>query len=141
VVHVHRSTIIDAPVDAVWALFRESDRLGSVRNFSLSPGGRMREQLIALSDRERTLTYAILDSPLPLFGYVETIRLKPVTDGGRTFLEWWSDFETTMGREDELAGLIARDIYETGFDGMKRAFRQTAPQRTAQSQSRASRPP
>jgi NADPH:quinone reductase-like Zn-dependent oxidoreductase len=129
VVHVHRSTIIDAPIDQVWALLRETNRLGTARNLSLTAGRRLREQLIALSDRDTTLTYAILDSPLPLFGYVATVRLKPVTDGGRTFLEWWSDFETTLGREDELASFVARGIYEAGFDAVKRAFGQTAPVR------------
>jgi NADPH:quinone reductase-like Zn-dependent oxidoreductase len=160
VVHVHRSTIIDAPVDAVWALLRDfngherwhpaiaesrieggrrTDQLAAVRNFALRQGGRLRERLIALSDRDRTLTYAILDSPLPLFGYVASMRAKAVTDGRRTFLEWWSDFETTLGREDELASLVARDIYEAGFDAVKRAFGQTAPPHSAE--PRAWRPP
>lgn len=128
-VHVHRSTIVDAPVDQVWAFLCKADRLGAVHTLALSAGGRLREQLIALSDRDRTLTYAILDSPLPLFGYVATMRARPVTDGARAFVEWWSDFETTVGREDELAGLIARDIYDAGFDAVKRAFGQRAPVR------------
>ena len=40
--------------------------------------------------RTRALTYCLLEAPLPLMGYVATMRLKPVTDGDRTFWEWRS---------------------------------------------------
>jgi NADPH:quinone reductase len=149
-VHVSKSTIIDAPVDEVWAFLRDfnaherwhpavaesriesghrSDQVAAVRNFSLRQGGRLREQLLSLSDRGRTLSYCILSSPLPLFGYVATMRLKRVTDGNRTFFEWSSSFETPLGREDELARLVGEQIYEAGFDAVKRQFRQHAPPR------------
>jgi len=149
-VHVCKSTIIDAPVDQVWAFLRDfnaherwhpavaesriesgrrADQVAAVRNFELRQGGRLREQLVALSDRTHTLSYCILDAPLPLFGYVATMRLKPVSDGNRTFFEWSSDFETPLGREDELARLVGEQIYEAGFDAVKRQFRQHAPPR------------
>src|SRR4051812_10577004 len=108
---VRRSTIVDAPIDGVWRILRDfnghdrwhpaiassrmesdepSDRVGGVRDFRLKSGGRLREQLLALSDCEYSLTYCLLESPLPLMGYVATMRLKPVTDGNRTFWEWQS---------------------------------------------------
>jgi len=145
--HVRKSTIIDAPVEDVWAFLRDfngherwhpaiaasriegqrkSDQVAAVRNFTLKQGGQLREQLIALSDREHMLSYCILDSPLPLFGYVATIRLKPVTDGRRTFFEWSSDFETPIGREQDLMRLVGEGIYEAGFDAVKQAFGQHA---------------
>ena len=55
--------------------------VGAVRRFRLADGGELREQLLSLSDEKRTLTYCLLEAPLPLMGYVATIRLKPVTDG------------------------------------------------------------
>src|SRR5262249_51924326 len=146
--HVRKSTIIDAPVEDVWAFLRDfnrharwhpavtasriegqrrSDQVAAVRNFTLKQGGQLREQLIALSDRDHMLSYCILDSPLPLFGYVATIRLKPVTDGRRTFFGWSSDFETPVGREEELRRLVGEQIYEAGFDPVNGPFRRNTP--------------
>jgi NADPH:quinone reductase len=161
-VHVRKSTVIDAPIDQVWAFLRdfnaherwhpavaesriESGRrpgqVAAIRNFALRQGGRLREQLLALSDRDRTLSYCILDSPLPLFGYVATIRLRPVTDGNRTFFEWSSSFDTPLGREEELARLVGEQIYEAGFDAVKRQFRQHAPPREPVAQQARTIPP
>src|SRR5262249_25675142 len=135
-VAIMRSAIVNAPIDAVWRVLRDfnshhlwhpavatseiedglpSDQAGCVRRFRLRDGAELREQLIALSDRDYSMTYCILDSPIPLLDYVASVRLRPVTDGGRTFWEWRSSFRTPPGREDELAGMVARDIYEAGF--------------------------
>lgn len=135
-VAIMRSAVLNAPVEAAWRVLRDfnshhlwhpavatseiedglpPDQPGCVRRFRLRDGAELREQLIALSDRDFTFTYCILESPIPLLDYVATVRLRPVTDGGRTFWEWRSTFRTPPGREDELAGLVARDIYEAGF--------------------------
>ena len=99
---VRQSTVIDAPVEDVWRVLRDFnghdrwhpaiatsaieggepvDMVGAVRRFRLADGGELREQLLSLSDEKRTLSYCLLEAPLPLMGYVATIRLKPVTDG------------------------------------------------------------
>jgi NADPH:quinone reductase-like Zn-dependent oxidoreductase len=135
-VAIFRSTIIDQPIDAVWRVLRDfnshylwhpevaeseiegglpADQTGCVRRFRLKGGEELREQLITLSDRDYISTYCILDSPIPLLDYVATVRLRPVTDGGRTFWEWRSTFRTPPGREDELASQVATNIYEGGF--------------------------
>lgn len=140
-VTVRRSTIVDAPLAEVWGLLRDfnghedwhpavvesriegnraGDEVGCVRRFSLQDGAVLREQLLALSDAEPGYTYCILDSPLPLYDYVAEIRLKPVTDGARTFWEWRSSFQTPRGREAELSSLVGRDIYQAGFRAVRR---------------------
>jgi NADPH2:quinone reductase len=139
-VAIMRSAVLNAPIDAVWRVLRDfnshhlwhpevvaseieeslsPDQPGCVRRFRLRDGAELREQLIQLSDRDFSLTYCILDSPIPLLDYVATVRLRPVTDGGRTFWEWRSTFGTPPGREDELAGMVARDIYEAGFAALE----------------------
>jgi NADPH:quinone reductase len=139
-VKVVKSTIIDAPIDEVWQLLRDfnghdrwhpavavsrieerraSDEIGCVRDFALKQGGAIREQLLALSDRDYTFTYCILDAPVPLEGYVATVRLKPVTDGNRTFWHWQSEFKAPPGREAELTRMVGEDIYEGGFGAIK----------------------
>ena len=65
-----------------------------MRNFFLKDGNHIREQLLALSDneREKVSIYCILDAPVPLRDYVATVRLRPITDGNRTFAEWTAEY-------------------------------------------------
>lgn len=138
---VTRSTIIDAPIERVWAVLRDfnshdqwhevversrieggerSDRVGCVRSFTLKDGNRIREQLLALSDEEHRSTYCIVEATVPLQRYVATVTLKPVTDGGRTFWHWESTFSTPPGRERELRDMVAGGVYEAGFENLRR---------------------
>jgi NADPH:quinone reductase-like Zn-dependent oxidoreductase len=141
VLRVTRSTIIDSPIERVWSVLRDfnshtawhpivaesqiegdepSDRVGCVRRFSLQDGARIREQLLALSDRDFRFTYCILEADVPLERYVATVQLRPVTDGRRTFWHWQSTFRAPRGREQELADMVGRDVYEGGFAGLRR---------------------
>ncbi|MCA0029998.1 zinc-binding dehydrogenase [Mesorhizobium sp. B263B2A] len=143
-VQVRQSTIIDAPVDEVWAILRDFnghdrwhpaiafseieggepvDAVGSVRHFRLNDGGELREQLLALSDRDRRLSYCLLEAPLPLMGYVASLRLKPVTDGNATFWEWNSEFHPPAHRRDELVKLVTEGIYQAGFTAVRNLLR------------------
>lgn len=146
-VAVRRSTVIDAPVDAVWAVLRDfnghdtwhptvaasalvdgpTDRVGCERDFRLADGARVRERLLRLDDRARSFTYAISESDAPLEGYVAHVALKPVTDGDRTFWEWRSTFRAPPGRERELTALVAEGVYEAGFEAIRRRLGRRAP--------------
>ena len=138
---VVRSTIIDAPIERVWAVLRDfnshdqwhtvveesriegrdrSDQVGCVRSFTLKDGNRIREQLIALSDADHVSTYCILEATVPLQRYVATVTLKRVTDGDRTFWHWQSTFATPPGRERELRDMVATGVYEAGFANLRR---------------------
>jgi len=148
VIQVRRSTIIDAPIDEVWAILRDfngherwhpavaesriedgraSDEAGCVRRFRLTDGGELREQLLTLSDRDRRFSYCILDAPIPLIDYVANVSLKPVTDGNRTFWEWSSSFAAPEDRAAELAALVGDGIYEAGFAAIRGLFGQAQP--------------
>ena len=139
-VSVRCSTVIDAPIAAVWAVLRDfnghdrwhpavdrsrveggrrSDEVGAVRDFVLTGGERLRERLLALSDRHHSFRYSIVESEVPLLNYVAEVTLKPVTDGDRTFWSWSSRFETPAGRERELAALVAEGVYEAGFAAIR----------------------
>ena len=142
-VKVFISSVIDAPAAEVWAVVRgfnempdwhpaiarsriergqPQDRIGCVRDFELTDGGRIREQLLDLSDFDYRFTYCILESPMPLSDYVATLRLIPVTDGDRTFGEWTAEFHAEAGQEEELARLIGQDVFQAGFDALKARF-------------------
>lgn len=139
-VKVLRSTVLSAPVEAVWDVLRDfnghdrwhpavatskvernisSDQVGCVRRFRLEDGSELREQLLSLSDIEQTFSYCLLDTPIPLFNYVAHVRLFPVTDGDQTFWEWESKFDTKSGEEDKMATLVGDGIYTTGFNAIR----------------------
>ena len=141
--HVVRSTVIDAPIDRVWAVLRDfnshdrwhdvvaesriegderSDQVGCVRSFTLNDGNRIREQLIALSDSEHKSTYCIVEATVPLQRYVATVTLKPVTDGARCFAEWSAEFDCAEEREQELVETIGQGVFQGGFEALKRHF-------------------
>ena len=140
-IKVMRSTIIDAPVERVWAVLRDfnshtawhpivaestieggesSDQVGCIRNFTLKDGNHVREQLLTLSDSDYISTYCILDATLPMRRYVATVQLKRVTDGNRTFWHWECRFTTPAGREAEMATMVGEQIYEAGFEAIRR---------------------
>ena len=137
---VYRSTILDAPIEAVWEVLRDfnghdqwhpaiatsqiergyaSDQVGCVRKFQLEDGGELREQLLTLSDMETAFSYCLLETPIPLFNYVSHVRLTPVTDNDTTFWEWDSKFDTPKGRQDELATMVGENIYMAGFAAIR----------------------
>src|SRR5258707_1237814 len=109
------------------------DTVGCVRNFRLRDGGVIREQLLTLSDHDFLCTYSILESPMGVEKYVATLKLKPVTDGGRTFWHWQSTFDAPPGRERELTDMVGTGVYEGGFEGLRTFLRRPghAPARDA----------
>ncbi len=143
-IKVYTSTVIEAPADGVWAVVRDfnalpawtpfvadsrieqnwpPDRIGCVRNFRLKDGGVIREQLLMLSDYDFQCCYSILESPMGVENYVATLKLSPVTDGNRTFAEWWAEFDAPPGREQALANQIGQGVFQAAFDHLKARFR------------------
>jgi hypothetical protein len=64
----------------------------------------------------------MLEGPMPLSDYMATLRLTPVTDGGRCFAEWSAEFDCTPEDEAGLVGGIGNDVFQGGFDALKRHF-------------------
>jgi len=54
--------------------------------------------------------------------YVATLRLTPITDGERTFVEWTAEFDCALERETELVSNIGGSVFQGGFDALKRQF-------------------
>lgn len=140
---IYVSSVIEAPAARVWERVRDfnglprwhpriadshienaepADRVGCIRNFRLQNGDQIREQLLALSDYDLVCTYSILESPMPLSDYVATLRLNPVSDGDRCFIEWSAEFACAPEVEEELVSGISRDVFQSGFDALKRHF-------------------
>jgi uncharacterized protein YndB with AHSA1/START domain len=145
-IRIYISSVIDASADTVWSRIRDfnalpqwhpaiadsriennqpSDRVGCIRHFHTRDGGMIRERLLALSDYDFTCTYEILESPMGVSNYVATLKLTPITDGGRSFAEWSAEFECAEGREAELTQFIGAGVFQAGFDALKRHFGNT----------------
>ena len=134
------SSLIEAPIEDVWARIRDfnalpdwhpavadssiengepSDKVGCIRNFNLVDGGNIRERLLTLSDAEHLCTYSILESPMAVEDYVATLRLLQITDGKRTYAEWTAEFNCPPEEEEGLVDLIGDGVFQGGFDSLK----------------------
>ena len=118
-IRVFASSVIEAPVEAIWPILRD---FGATRRLTFADGGRTQEQLLALSDIDTTVTFAIIESELPIENYVSTIRLQRVTDGDRSFVTWSGEFDTPPDRAADMDRRMREDIYQPGFDALKRRF-------------------
>lgn len=117
------SSVLDQPANEVWSLVRDfnnypryiegvtesviedgrrGDEVGAVRRF-LYGDAWIRQRLLAHSDADRSFSYAGME-PFPFPGkggtaapapidYQGTLRLAPIVDGDRTFIEWFVEFE------------------------------------------------
>lgn len=140
---VYQSSVINGSAEKVWERVRDfnglpkwhprirdsrieealpSDKIGCIRNFNLQNGDNIREQLLGLSDYDMFCTYAILESPMPLTDYVATLRLTPVTEGERCFIEWSAEFSCDPAQEGDLVNGIGTNVFLAGFDALKRHF-------------------
>lgn len=130
------SSVIDAPVDAVWAMIRDfagmagwhdeisrmhmlggvrADKVSGVRDF-LFGEGHLNEELIQLCDRSRSYTYRITKSPMPWLHYVSGPRLWPVTDTNRTFGTWFGDWTASPADDLVLIPQVHDGVYQKAFD-------------------------
>lgn len=140
---VYQSSVINGSAEKVWERIRDfnglpkwhprirdsrieealpPDKVGCIRNFHLQNGDNIREQLLGLSDYDMFCTYAILESPMPLTDYVATLRLTPVTEGDRCFIEWSAEFSCDPANEADLVNGIGTNVFLAGFDALKRHF-------------------
>jgi len=142
---VYRSTVLNAPADRVWRDLRDfnglanwhplivlsriekghpADKVGCVRNCQFKDGARIREKLLSLSDYDYTCTYSILESPMDVSDFVATLRLFPVTEGNRCFVEWLAEFDCPQGKSAELAETVGDGMFQSGFDALKKRYGQ-----------------
>jgi hypothetical protein len=85
---------------------KSGDTIGAVRSV-LYQGNRIRQRLLAQSDVERSQSYEFCAAPsLPVTGFQATLRITPVVDGDRAFVEWWATFDCDAGRREELTGTL-----------------------------------
>jgi hypothetical protein len=139
------STIFEQSADEIWCVIRDfnnypvwvdgagksriedgkaGDAVGAVRDV-LYNGVQRRQQLLALSDTERAQTYAFAgEIPLPVRDFQATLRVTPVVDGNRAFVEWWATFDCEL---DDVGGRTAffRDAFAGWLESLRRHLGET----------------
>ncbi len=129
-------TIINATAEAVWETISDFNALpdyaeavvesklqgngvGSVRTFSLADGTVIVEKLLRLEEESRSLTYSIIESPLPINNYVATMEL---SDVGESICElhWYCEFDIKPGSTEEEGVETVKGVYTMGFEGLKK---------------------
>jgi uncharacterized protein YndB with AHSA1/START domain len=135
------STVINAPIERVWRTVADFNGLpawmpgmkdsaiedgkaptavGAVRRLGMA-GAKdvLRERLEKLDAATHTITYSVLEGPLPVKNIVTSMHLRPITDTYGTLGEWSTQFETEPGKEAEGEALMAR-VFGAGFRGLKK---------------------
>jgi hypothetical protein len=137
----YASTVIDAPADTVWSAVRDfnglatwygsviarsrieegkaADQVGCVRDFYLQDGAHLRERLLAFSDADRSYTYNFETTPFDVQNYCATLRVTPVTDTNRSFVEWWTTFDCPPERSAEWIGTFADGVFKGGLEALR----------------------
>lgn len=134
---VHTSQKLPFSADQVWdmigrfgsvanwhpAVVRSEEREedgATVRELSLLDGSKVLERLEKLDDGARSCTYSIVSSPFPVANYSATLSVRAEDENSCT-VEWAGSFEAAGASEDE-ATKVVRQIYETGFENLRKMF-------------------
>ena len=125
------SRVVDASAETVWTTIRRFDsvaawlpfvksspieaggdptRVGCVRVLTQTDGEVFREVLVALSDAERFYSYTFASSPVPVRDHRTTLRVRPITEGDRSYVEWSSRFDIDAKDEAPLVDLMNRNF-------------------------------
>ncbi|MBI4115289.1 MAG: SRPBCC family protein [Candidatus Omnitrophica bacterium] len=99
----------------------EGNNVGAIRTLTMVNGGRVVERLESLDEKSRTLQYSVLSTPLPMKGYLSTMKLTPL-GGNKCELLWESTFKVTKGRQAAVEKIISR-LYMWGIEGLNNLHR------------------
>ena len=95
------------------------NKVGTVRVLVLKGGGGVTEQLTAYSGASHSMSYKMLESPLPVVGYRSTLAVKPGKSGG-SVVSWSSNFKAKEGTPDAEAKKVIEGIYDSSVDNLKK---------------------
>ncbi|SNB76590.1 Polyketide cyclase / dehydrase and lipid transport [Arboricoccus pini] len=94
----------------------------TVRTLTTQDGAKFVEQLVSADDKTTTLTYKILESPLPVQNYVSSIKVGWDDDGCEVV--WTSKFDPKGASEADAIKAVT-DVYTAGLKGLTRVLKQT----------------
>lgn len=134
------STVFSQPAERVWAAIRDfgdyqwagtayqatlengqaGDAVGAVRRVRTGAESFIRQRLLAHSDIDRSYTYEFCEPcPFPVSGYRATLRVTPVVDGDRSFVEWWASFDCAPEERERWASYFRDDGFATWLSALR----------------------
>ena len=134
------SLVLDHSAEEVWAVIRRfdqyswagvpsrtvieegkaGDQVAAIRRVATGDKT-IRQVLLAHSDLDRSYTYALCDPPpFPVRNYTATIRVVPVVESGKAFVEWWATFDCAAEDYERWTG----HFRDEGFARWLAALRQ-----------------
>jgi hypothetical protein len=140
----YASTLIDAPVEAVWSVARDfngmpgwnpgvtrsgiedgldADVVGCIRSFSLADGTAVRERLLSLDDSRYGFTYNFETPAFPVDNYLAGMELIPETKGDRTFVQWWAHFDERQGDAGKYVEIVSEKVFAAGLKALSEKVR------------------
>ncbi len=90
---------------------------GAVRKLTLFEGASILEKLEHHSDILREYSYSIVQSSLPVAGYLATLKVS--SEGPESLVEWSSECNPSGVAESEAKELV-KEIYQAGLDNLRR---------------------
>lgn len=120
------STVLDNTVEEVWSKIsnfnddrwsgevtesmsensKSGSTVGTIRIHAFG-GKTTRSDLRAYSDVEHFFTYGFVGTvPLPIENYESTLRVTPVTDGNKAFVEWQATFDCAEAHREQLSASL-----------------------------------
>ncbi|MEV7569245.1 SRPBCC family protein [Streptomyces tanashiensis] len=95
---------------------------GRVRRLKNPDGQVIIERLVSFNEAERQYSYAILQAPFPVDGYVSTLRVHKVPGhDDLAEVQWSGRFTPDHTTEDEAVDLFT-GIYREGLDALHRTL-------------------
>ncbi|MCC2656331.1 MAG: hypothetical protein K0Q76_1439 [Panacagrimonas sp.] len=94
-----------------------NNEVGAHRKLTLGDGAVIVEELAARDEAGMTLTYTIVESPLPVTDYKSTITVTADGDG-KSKITWGSTFKPAAGTEPAKAQELIGGIYQGGLDNL-----------------------
>lgn len=136
---VNEQVVLNASADTVWKVIGDFGTLntwhpavvketltgtgqdaGDTRLLTLGDGATITEVLVDSDDAARQYTYVIKESPLPVSGYLSTIKVLP--EGSDKAKVIWSATFNAKGATAKEAMDAVRGVYTAGFQALVKRF-------------------
>ena len=137
----YNSTVIDASIEEVWNSIRNfhdlswaddvitsTDKVGEISGTEVNAKRVLNnvfyETLLSIDNESFSFTYSIDDGPIPVSkdlvsNYIGKVTLYPVTDTGKTFIEWVSTYKSVS---DSAVAEFCNPIYAGLLNSLKSKF-------------------
>jgi hypothetical protein len=94
-----------------------SNANGTIRVLTTKDGAKFTEELLSHDGVRHSYQYRIIESPLPISGYVSTIEVKEGNPGSRVV--WSSTFTANAGASGEEMKKTISGVYRAGLDNLQ----------------------